>query len=215
MTTAVLPICLLASVCLFDLGSTCLLLHYGGAEEANPLMSVFLKQGLPGFIGAKLAFVLVPIGFFQWACRHKRCFVLRAVRLGTAAYVSIYLVGVARANIVNPPSDSALDKSLRQAWAITQTRLEARSTVRRSTLSRVQNSASRTGEPAGKAKLDWRGRNSVRGATVHTETRRQPSAKFPKRNRRFRLRRSRTVVASVWGRARVGGKARSTTRELA
>jgi hypothetical protein len=116
--------CLLAIICLLDLISTLWLLHRHGAAEANPLMARFLAHGALAFVLAKVAFVALPLGLIEWARRHRPLFVKRAANLAIAAYLTCYIVGVARANSVRYPEDLGTDDPNRIAlWTQTQKRL--------------------------------------------------------------------------------------------
>lgn len=96
--------CILAGICLFDLLTTLWLLKYHQAAEANPLMAVFVSQGIMAFIAAKLTLTVMPLGILEWARKRRPMFVHRALNLSIAAYLFLYVIGVARVNFVPHPS---------------------------------------------------------------------------------------------------------------
>jgi hypothetical protein len=93
----------LAGICLFDLLTTLWLLKYHQAAEANPLMAIFVSQGITAFIVAKLVLTVIPLGALEWARKRRPMFVHRALNLVIAAYLLIYVVGVVRVNSVPHP----------------------------------------------------------------------------------------------------------------
>src|SRR5437660_799811 len=114
---------LLGSICMVDLSTTVVLLRFGGAAEANPLMARFLAHGVCAFVGAKLVFILLPICILEWARRRRPLFVLRAVAFGIAAYLMLYTVGVSRANWMSYAADSGDDHVRQELWAKTARRI--------------------------------------------------------------------------------------------
>ncbi len=94
---------ILAGICFFDLLTTLWLLQYHQAAEANPLMAVFVSQGVLAFIAAKMTLTVMPLGMLEWARKRRPMFVHRALNLVIAAYLFIYVVGVVRVNAVPHP----------------------------------------------------------------------------------------------------------------
>lgn len=94
---------ILAGISLFDLLTTLWLLKYHQAAEANPLMAIFVSQGIVAFIVAKLTLTVMPLGILEWARKRRPMFVNRALNLVIAAYLFIYVIGVARVNSVPHP----------------------------------------------------------------------------------------------------------------
>lgn len=118
--------CILAGICLLDLISTLWLLHRHGAAEANPLMARFLAQGTLTFVLAKVAFVALPLALIEWARQHRPVFVKRAATVAIVAYLSFYVVGVARANVVLGPMEAGVNDPERIAiWTRIQQKINA------------------------------------------------------------------------------------------
>src|SRR2546421_431374 len=116
------PIYLLASVCVFDLVVTCLLIRCRGAGEANPLMARFLADGMGAFVAAKLGFIVVPLLVLEWARRSRPAFVRKATIAAVAAYAVIYAIGSIQANDVRYPTELNDDRT-RMLWAVNSRRI--------------------------------------------------------------------------------------------
>lgn len=90
---------ILAAVCLLDLMTTLFWVAYRDAAEANPLMAFYLERhGVAGFVVAKFLLFLMPLVIAEYGRRHSPRFVRNALRCGIAAYLGLYLLGVARIN---------------------------------------------------------------------------------------------------------------------
>ncbi|MCS6829336.1 MAG: DUF5658 family protein [Armatimonadota bacterium] len=96
---------IIAVICVADLVSTLIFVHHHGAREGNPLMDFYLQKGVIPFILAKCTMFLFPIAIIEWARRHNPDFVRRMARFAIAAYIGLYVVVVAKENIlsVRPP----------------------------------------------------------------------------------------------------------------
>jgi len=81
-----------------DLVSTAVLVHAGLAVEANPLMAYFMGYGIAAFCVAKLFFVVPPLLVAEWYRTYNDQLVRRTLRFVTAAYVSLWVIGVAALN---------------------------------------------------------------------------------------------------------------------
>src|SRR4051812_14922973 len=81
--------CILA-ICVADLITTIWFVRGHGAEEANPLMRLFLEQGLITFVLAKGVFCVGPLALIEWARNQHPFFVKCALRTGIALYLGFY-----------------------------------------------------------------------------------------------------------------------------
>lgn len=112
-----------------DLATTVWLLKYKDAAEANRFMALFLAQGLWFFVAAKVVLTAGPVALLEWARRHRPAFVYRAANAAIVGYVLLYLVGVARANLVPHPSQIRADDPVRAAlWVQCEQRIRERRT---------------------------------------------------------------------------------------
>jgi hypothetical protein len=93
---------IIAAICVADLVSTLIFVHYHGAREGNPLMDFYLQKGVVPFILAKCTMFLLPIAIIEWARRHNPDFVRRMARFAIVAYIGLYMVVVAKENILRP-----------------------------------------------------------------------------------------------------------------
>lgn len=93
---------IIAAICVADLVSTLIFVHHHGAREGNPLMDFYLQKGVVPFILAKCTMFLLPIAIIEWARRHNPDFVRRMARFAIAAYIGLYVVVVAKENILRP-----------------------------------------------------------------------------------------------------------------
>ena len=92
---------IIAAICVADLLSTLIFVNYHGAREGNPLMDFYLQKGVIPFVLAKCTMFLFPIAIIEWARRHNPDFVRRMARFAIAAYIGLYLVVVAKQNILS------------------------------------------------------------------------------------------------------------------
>lgn len=92
----------IAGIGIADLVSTLLLRSNFGAAEANPLFRWYLEWGVGWFVVTKLTLVAAPIFLLEYARARKPRFTVNAMRLVVAAYVMLYVVGVARLNTARP-----------------------------------------------------------------------------------------------------------------
>jgi hypothetical protein len=92
---------IIAAICVADLVSTLIFVHHHGAREGNPLMDFYLQKGVIPFILAKCTMFLFPIVIIEWARRHNPDFVRRMARFAIAAYIGLYVVVVAKENILS------------------------------------------------------------------------------------------------------------------
>jgi hypothetical protein len=89
----------LAALCLLDLATTLHWVSRHGAAEGNPLMAWFLTHGgIPAFVLAKCALLIVPLSIMEWARRRRPRFVHTILRCGIAAYIALYGFGVRHIN---------------------------------------------------------------------------------------------------------------------
>ncbi len=90
---------ILAAVCLLDLASTLFWVAYRDASEGNPIMAYYLTHGgTHTFILAKLVLLVMPLLIAEWARLSRPRFVQTALRVGIAAYLGLYGVGVLHIN---------------------------------------------------------------------------------------------------------------------
>ncbi len=89
----------MAAVALADLLYTSYLLAAGKAYEANPLMAGALRAwGPTGFVAAKAALVAVPLAIAEYLRSHNPRFVRAMLRVALAAYLILWLGGIAAIN---------------------------------------------------------------------------------------------------------------------
>ena len=90
---------ILATICLLDLGTTIFWVTYREAMEGNPIMAFYLHHGgTPAFIAAKMVLLTMPLLIAEWARLTNPRFVQRALRVGIAAYLTLYVLGVVHIN---------------------------------------------------------------------------------------------------------------------
>ncbi|MEP6756986.1 MAG: DUF5658 family protein [Chthonomonadales bacterium] len=118
----------LAFFCLADLITTICLLKKYGADEANPLMSMFLARGVAAFILAKLFFTVGPISILEWAHRKKPLTGKIALNVAIVSYLCVYGAGVARINRSTLLEEGTQrindDPVMDRMWASTSTHLK-------------------------------------------------------------------------------------------
>src|ERR1043166_1808012 len=94
---------LIIAICVADLVTTLWFVRGHGAQEANPLMRLFLEQGIIAFILAKCAFCVGPLALIEWARKQHPFFVTCALRTGILLYLGFYGTVVYKIN--RPPED--------------------------------------------------------------------------------------------------------------
>lgn len=90
----------LTGICTADTIITAVLWCTGHIEEVNPLMSAMLRCSVALFCFAKLGVLLPLAALVEWYRKYNPVFVKRAMRLGIAAYMGIYIIGVLLANVM-------------------------------------------------------------------------------------------------------------------
>ncbi len=88
-------------LCTLDMVSTAWLLTAGRAQEANPVMRFYVAQGVPTFMVVKAFLYIAPLFVLELLRRRKPEFIRGILRLGIAAYLLVYGIGVLRANAPN------------------------------------------------------------------------------------------------------------------
>jgi hypothetical protein len=81
-----------------DLASTLFWVHYGGAQEANPLFARYLAMGTGWFILTKFIMLAGPVFLLEWARNHRPQTAILGARFAMVAYLCMYGVGVIRLN---------------------------------------------------------------------------------------------------------------------
>ena len=89
---------IILTVGMIDLVTTLILIGTHGAREANPIFQRYLEHGVADFVLAKLALLLGPLFILEFARRQRPRFTSLASRFAIAAYLVIYVVGIARLN---------------------------------------------------------------------------------------------------------------------
>ncbi|MGC8666901.1 MAG: DUF5658 family protein [Chthonomonadales bacterium] len=107
----------LAGIGLADLCFTLWLINTFNAWEANPLMEAALRRGLHTLVAVKLALLLLPLAFLEWAWRRRPAFVRRAANFAIVGYLAVFTLGIARANLAPHPVVLPPDPLSRRIWA--------------------------------------------------------------------------------------------------
>ena len=81
-----------------DMVSTLAWIQSRGAQEANPVFQYYLALGPFWFAAMKLLLLAGPVFLLEWARRRRPRFALVGSRFAIAAYLLLYVVGVARLN---------------------------------------------------------------------------------------------------------------------
>ena len=89
---------ILALFCLVDLVLTLWIVESGLGVEANPIMRFYYDISPLAFALAKTFLCLAPILFLEQLYDRNPRFIRGVLRAGTAAYASIYLIGMAAVN---------------------------------------------------------------------------------------------------------------------
>ncbi len=89
---------LIVAIGVLDLTTTLLWVHNHGAQEANPVFSYYLALGPFWFALMKMVMLLAPVFLLEWAARHRPSFARKGARFAIAAYLTMYIVGVAQLN---------------------------------------------------------------------------------------------------------------------
>jgi len=89
---------IVAALCAADLFTTLLLVHHGGAQEGNTLMSYYLAQGMGAFVAAKCMMFVPALLIAEWYRRRNARLVATALRTVILLYVTFYAVGVLQMN---------------------------------------------------------------------------------------------------------------------
>ena len=84
---------ILGAICTVDMVSTAVLVHYGKAVEANPILLPFIHRGLLAFIAVKSFTFVTPLAGLEIIRRHRPRFVKQMLRLGIAGYIGAYVLG--------------------------------------------------------------------------------------------------------------------------
>ena len=88
----------LALIGLADLIATVLLVHGGHFAEGNPILGFYMKAGLLPFAAVKALLTLGPLAVLEILRPRSPQFITGALRVGIAAYVAAYVVGVCQIN---------------------------------------------------------------------------------------------------------------------
>jgi len=88
----------LCALCLADTFFTILLVKTGLAREANPVMAFYLNQSVAAFIAIKMTIVVAAVVAVEYLRIKNPTFATLAVRLGTLAYLALYVIGDLRIN---------------------------------------------------------------------------------------------------------------------
>lgn len=150
---------LLAAIGLLDLFSTIWLVSHRGAAEANPLMARFLELGVGVFVLVKLLFLVVPLVVLEWSRRRTPVFARRAMNVATAAYLSLYILGVVRANVRPIIAEKSLlmpDAKALSVWNTLQDRIAVK---------RKLGLIDATGRPVAPAAVQTETKDSLPSAT--------------------------------------------------
>src|SRR5258708_25191072 len=89
---------LLISIGALDLISTLIWVGEHGAQEANPIFQHYLEMGPVWFAVMKIVMLAAPIYLLEWARRRRPVFTRLASRFAVCAYLTMYVVGVAKLN---------------------------------------------------------------------------------------------------------------------
>lgn len=88
----------LALIGLADLIATVLLVQGGRFSEGNPILGFYMRAGLLPFMAAKALLTLGPLAVLEILRPRSPRFITAALRVGIAAYVAVYVVGVCEIN---------------------------------------------------------------------------------------------------------------------
>jgi len=89
---------ILALICTIDMISTSWLLTTHAANEFNPVMSFYVKLGIPTFVLVKTLLFFGPLYVLEFLRIKRPLFIRRLLRAGIIAYLIVYVIGVAGAN---------------------------------------------------------------------------------------------------------------------
>jgi hypothetical protein len=98
----------LAFICAADMISTIMLVRSGKAIEANPILIPFMERGFGCFLAAKSMFFLVPLFALELLRSKRPLFVKKMLRVGIAAYLISYGIGVIRVNQMHHVPDGQI-----------------------------------------------------------------------------------------------------------
>ena len=99
----------LGLICIADMVSTILLVRAGKAVEANHILVPFMAHGIGCFFVAKTMLFVVPLFCLELLRTTRPLFVKKMLRVGIAAYLLSYGIGVIAVNRANnhPPTQIA------------------------------------------------------------------------------------------------------------
>ena len=89
---------LLGLICTIDMLLTAWLLGRGVAREANPVMRFYVDMGLPTFVAVKTLLYFAPLFVLELIRPRRPRFILALLRVGIAAYLIVYGIGVLGVN---------------------------------------------------------------------------------------------------------------------
>ncbi len=92
---------ILGAICMLDMFSTILLVRSGRAIEANPVLIPFMVHGIGCFFVAKTMLFVVPLFALELLRNKRPLFVKKMLRVGIAAYLLSYCIGVVHVNQAN------------------------------------------------------------------------------------------------------------------
>jgi hypothetical protein len=85
---------LLFLVCTLDMISSALLFHQGMAHEANPILRPFAEAGVVPFMVVKFLTYGPSLVVAEWQIRRRPSVFRPLLRVVTAIYIGIYVLGV-------------------------------------------------------------------------------------------------------------------------
>ena len=88
----------LGLICVADMISTILLVRSGKAMEANPILAPFMAHGIGYFLVAKTMLDVIPLFLLELIRSKQPLFVKKMLRVGIAAYLISYGIGVLKIN---------------------------------------------------------------------------------------------------------------------
>jgi hypothetical protein len=82
------------AICLLDMLSTVYFYDRGLANESNPILSYWLKRSVTAFCVAKLLSFVPMLAACAYYRTRNAAFVVKALRIAMAAYITIYVCSV-------------------------------------------------------------------------------------------------------------------------
>lgn len=84
---------ILAAICVIDVAHTLAIVRLGIAKEANPIVAWSLDHSDGAFVAFKLGSLAAILVALEAIRIHRHDFVQKAIRLGIAGYLGLYLIG--------------------------------------------------------------------------------------------------------------------------